>query len=264
MDGNLSFNTNSLQTYTPATGTGIITNSINHASIPDKVAAMYQLANANSSAIPFIDYPSKAITIAGVIKGTGQADLDDRIDNFKGIFNGKNKDLDIAYSSTTRRYIATVNTLNISERNGALDFVNFTVEFICTQPFGTDTTATEMFNVSAHTSAMYTTEPTIAGNAPTQLPIFTITINALTGDGDYMQISNDSNGQELLLYGYDFEAGDVVIINCAERTVTLNGTLIDYAGVFIELEPGAQPITYSDGFTTRSVDLQAEYNKLWL
>lgn len=88
MNGDLSYNSNDLQTYTPSSNVGIITNSIEHTSIPDKVMGLYGLADADGSSIPAINYPSKKITIAGAIKGSTQADLDSRIDTFKGYFTG--------------------------------------------------------------------------------------------------------------------------------------------------------------------------------
>lgn len=261
MTGSITFDSNSLQTFTPASNVGIITNGINHSSIPEKSMALYRVANANQSAIPYVDYPSKRITIKGVIKGSSASDLDDRIDTFKGYFIGKEKNLDINNGGATRRYIATANAVNVPERDGALLFVPFTVEFICTYPFGVETSATEFIDETGYTSATLNSTPTIGGTAPSQMPVFTITINSLTGTGDYIQLSNDNNGQEILIYGQSLAASDVLVIDSVNRMVTLNGTEIDYDGVFLEFDPGAQSITYTDGFDTRDVDIQAEYYK---
>ena len=268
MNGDITFNSNDLQTD------NIITNAIDHTNIPEKVANLYQVANANKSAIPGIDYPSKTITISGVIKGieqvvdgvvtqTAQNNLDTMIDTFKGYLNGKEKNLDINYGGSTRRYIATQNTVSIT-RSGNKVFAPFKVEFICTQPFGIDTTATVITNTVGHTSATLNMTPTIAGTAPYQLPVFTITLTALTGTGDYIMLSNSNNGQEMLIYGYGLKNGDVLVIDCVNRIVTLNGVLIDYNGVFLELEPGANALTYTDGFTTRTVTIYGEYYKRYL
>lgn len=269
MNGDLTFDTNDLQTYSPATDTGIITNLIDHTSIPEKIAELYIKADADGSSIPAINYPSKKVTIGGVIKGSSQADLDSRIDTFKGYFNGKNKNLDITYGADEdddpliRRYIATANTVSVT-RQQKVFWAEFTVEFICTQPFGVDTTATVITNTANHTSSSLNVTPTIGGSAPVQYPVFTITIDALTGTGDYVQISNDNNGQDMLLYGLGLEAGDVIVIDCFNRTVTVNGDMVDYNGAFLELEPGANSLTYADGFATRTVDILINYYKRWL
>lgn len=263
MNGDITFNSNNLQTYDPDTKVGIITNLIDHTSIPEKLAELYAKADANGSSLPSINYPSKKISIGGHIVGSSQADLDDRIDTFKGYFNGKEKNLDIAYGSGTRRYVATANTISVIRQQKAL-WASFTIEFICTQPFGVDTTATVIANQSNYTSASLDMNPTIGGSAPVQYPVISITIDALTGDGDYIQVTNNENGQDMVLYGLGLEAGDVVVIDCFNRTVTVNDELVDYNGVFLELEPGAQSITYLDGFDTRTVDILVNYFRRWL
>lgn len=274
MDGSITFNSNSLQTYSPTTDRGIITNLINHTSIPDKSAQLYALADANGSTIPAINYPSKKITIGGTIKGadqivddaivaTAQQDLDNLIDTFKGYFNGKDKNLDIEYGTGTRRYIATANTISVTREQKA-PYATFTVEFICTSPFGVDTSATTITNQANYTSATLTVTPTIAGSAPVQYPLITLTIDSLTGTGDYVQITNNNNDQQMLLYGFSLTNGAVIIIDSYARTVTINGTEVDYLGTFLELEPGANSLTYTDGFTTRQVDILITYYKRWL
>jgi adenylate cyclase class IV len=263
MNGALTFNSNSLQTFNRSTRLGINTNTIEHTNLPDKIAEILAKADADQSVIPNITYPNKKIGIAGTIHGSTQADLDDRIDNFKGYFNGKDKNLDINYGSNTRRYIATVNTINIQRENHAL-FATFRVEFICSQPFGLDISTTSLINQLNNTAASYTATPTVGGNAPYQLPVFTITLDAITGSGDYLQISNDNNNQSIELYGLGLVSGDVIEIDCFNRTVKVNNTDVNYYGTFIELEPGPVSVTYSDGFTTRTVDIVATYYKRWL
>jgi adenylate cyclase class IV len=264
MNGDLTFNSIDLQTYNPSTDVGIITNVIDHTDGPDMLMGLYGLADADGSSIPAINYPSKPVALAGAIKGSSQADLDNRIDTFKGYFTGKDKNLDITYGSGTRRYIATAGVPKIQRKPRSFIAI-FQVPIVCTNPFGLDTSTTDLWAIKNNfTSATFTETPTVGGNAPYQLPIFTITIDAFTGAGDYVQISNDNNNQEILIYGLGLEAGDVVVIDCVQRIVTVNGNEVDYYGTFLELEPGANSITYTDGFTTRTVDVAASYTKRWL
>lgn len=270
MNGDISFNGNDLQTFTEFDDSGnpyfvgIITNLIDHTNQPDQVAQLYAIADADRSSIPSINYPSKTIVIGGTIHGSTQANLDERIDNFKGYFNGKDKNLDIAYGGGTRRYVATKNALSVEREQTSL-YATFRVEFICTVPFGLDTSVTNLWAAkTGFTSATFTEAPTILGSAPYQLPVITITINSLTGAGDYIQVSNGLNNQEIIIYGLGLEAGDVIVIDCLQRIVTVNGTEVDYFGTFLELEPGASSITYTDGFTTRNVDVSGIYTKRWL
>lgn len=174
MTGAITFNANNLQTYSPTTHVGIITNDIQHTDVPDADIAMLALANANSSVIPYINYPSRKISIKGAIVGSSQADLDSRIDTFKAYFNGKDKNLDIDYNGVTRRYTATKNAVAVNRQQKAL-WAEFSVQFICTQPFGTNTAATTALNQAARTNQSYVDAYTFVGTAPCQLPLITIT-----------------------------------------------------------------------------------------
>lgn len=263
MNGDITFNSHDLQTFTAASKVGINTSTIEHTSMPDQVATLYAKADANISSIPSINFPSKKITIAGSIHGSTQANLDERIDTFKGYFNGKDENLDIAYGSSTRRYIATKNTISITRLDRAL-FARFTIEFICTQPFGVDTSATNIANQTAQTGDTHTYTPTILGSAPFQYPVITYEVNTITAGGDYLLISNDNNTQELLIFEQGIVAGDVIVIDAFERTVTINDDPVDFSGTFLELEPGANSITITDGFTARNVDILVEYYQRWL
>lgn len=260
MTGAISYNSNDLQTFNSATQVGILVNSIEHTDIPEKVAKLYARAAYDGSVIANINYPSKTVTIKGSIKGNSQSDIDSRIDTFKGYFTGKDKNLDINYAGATRRYIATANTVSIKREQNAT-FATFTIEFICTQPFGVETSNTSITTNNNYTSASLTVTPTIAGSAPLQFPYISLTYDAISGGTDYVMISNDNNGQAMLISGQGLVTSDVLEIDCFNREVKLNGDIIDYTGVFIELEPGPQSLTYSDGFDTRTVDISMVYAK---
>lgn len=263
MNGELTYNSNDLQTFNPVTRVGINTNVIKHTDVPEAVAELYIIASANDSDVPNEEYPSRRIVLGGTIHGSSQADLDSRIDTFKGYFAVRKKNLDITYGGSSRRYVVLkANAVGIDRMDKAL-FATFSVELVC-KPFGIDITPTSIMSQTNFTSATHTVTPTIGGTAPYQLPVFTITIDALTGAGDYLQVSNDTNNQQILLYGLSLTAGDVIIIDSVNRVVTVNGDEVDYTGTFIELQPGTSSVTYTDGFTTRQVDITAEYYKRYL
>lgn len=263
MNGDVTFDSHDLNTFDPTTRVGILVNKINHTSIPTQNTPLFVIADANKSAIPAVTHDNKIITISGSIAQTTEANLDALIDTFKGYFNGIAKTLSIAYGSGTRLYTATKNALSITRQNTA-KWADFELSFICTDPFGRDANITSITNTLNYTSQTLTITPTIAGNAPVQYPIITLTIDALTGTGDYVQITNNNNDQQMLLYGFNLTAGAVIVIDTFTRTVTINGVEVDYRGTFLELSPGSQSITYTDGFTTRQVDIVIGYYKRWL
>ena len=52
MNGDISFNSNDLQTYDPSTNVGIITNVIDHTDGPDILFSLLPLADTDGSSIP--------------------------------------------------------------------------------------------------------------------------------------------------------------------------------------------------------------------
>lgn len=254
---NITFDTNDLQTD------NIITSDIDHGSIPEKSMSLFALASANKSVIPAINYPTKTITVTGKIIGSSVTDLDSRLDTFRSYFNGKNKNLDIDYDGGTRRYIATASKVSIP-RPGGLTFANFVITFVCVEPFGKATTSTSALSANARTSADYTDAYTFLGTAPFQLPVVTITINTVTGGTGHLAFTNDSNDQGITLIDKDFQNGDVIVIDCEQRSVTINGTATDYLGSFPEFPPGSQTMHYNDGFTARNFDIDVDYYKRYL
>lgn len=263
MTGALSYDSNSLQTYSPTTHVGIITEEPSFSDIPTKDMPMFALANSNRSVLTNIDYPTKAITLVGSIVGSSIADLDSRVDSFKAFFRGKDKNLDINYNGATRRFIATANAISVV-RKGKQLFARFTVQLVCTEPFGMDTSDTTALNATGRTSDSYADLYTFLGTAPYQLPVITIEINSVTGGDTYLSFANANTGQSVNITGVTFQAGDVLVIDCYERTVTLNGEPQDYTGAIPEFEPGNASFNYVDGFTTRNFDINIVYKKLYL
>lgn len=264
MTGAILFNSNNLQTFSAATNLGIITNKIRHTDLPSRDVAIMALANANSSVIPYTGFPNRKITISGVIKGSSQSDIDSRIDTFKGYFNGKDKNLDIVYGSSTRRYVATVNAISV-ERDDHNYWATFNVEFVCTQPFGCDTAQATALSATGRTSAAYTDSHTFVGSAPYQLPKITITYTAVTGGASFVSFTNNANGQSVTVTDQTFVAGDVLEIDVKNKTVKKNGVEIDFIGAFTEFEPGVSTsFSYADGFTTRTFNIDVKYYPLYL
>lgn len=252
----ISFDTNSLQTAS------ILTDTIDMESIPVKDAQMYALSHANYSKIPFVSYPSRSVTVSGTIFGSSITNLDSLLDAFRGYFIGADRNLDIGYNGGTRRFIATVNTLKIT-RPGGLAFAKFSIEFICTQPFGMDTATTPALTGTGRTLASYSDAYTFLGTAPSQLPIVTITLTAITGTTASIQWGNGGNGQAIFVQR-TWTAADVLIIDCVNRAVTVNGTPVAFSGAFPEFNPGGQSMQYVDSFTTRTFTIGVAYTVRYL
>lgn len=254
---NVTFAGNSLQTST------IYCKDIDDESMPTKDVKVMALAHANRSKIPFTSHPSKTIKVGGTIYSDTIANLDTALDTFRGYFNGTDQNLDIDYVATIRRYTATVNSLAISRPNG-LTFADFSLEFVCTNPFGQSTATTTALTATARTLATYADSHTFIGSAPYQLPLATITFTAITGGTTQsVNFGNNSNGQQITITR-TWATNDVLIVDSVNKVVTVNNVITDYSGSFPEFAPGAGSMFYSDGFTTRTFNISVTYNALYL
>jgi hypothetical protein len=263
MSVNISFDGHSLQT----TGTSsIITNTITHAGLPTKRAQYYALSHANASFLPFVEYPTKPITITGTLVSDTIADMDALLDTFDSYFIAQDANLDIDWNGSTRRYIATATNMLV-DRPGNLAWANFTVTFTTQSAFGRDTTSTTALTATGRTSANYSDSVTFNGTAPWQLPIATITVTAQTGlagvTGSYILWGNAGTGQQIYV-NRTWTNGDVLVIDCTQKTVTVNGLPVAFSGAFPTFPPGSQTIGYSDNFSTRTFNITVTYTAAYL
>lgn len=266
MDGNISFNSNNLKTFDGTAG--IIVDDIDLDNLPNKQMGIFGLAHSNNSEIPNTNNPYKVLPITGTVVGTSPTDLSARLDTFRSYLIGKKKNLDINYNGGTRRYIATVSPNSNIKRSVNKKFARFAIEFICTPPYGQDTANTTALNATGRTLATYTDNYTFLGTAPSQLPVATITLTAVSSTGmQSMFWGNNGNGQGITISRNNWTAGDVVVIDASDpknQKVTINGGLVDFVGAFPEFAPGAQAMSYSDTFASRTVSENVVYKKRYM
>ncbi|HMT18548.1 MAG TPA: phage tail family protein [Candidatus Saccharibacteria bacterium] len=252
----ISFDSHDLQT------SSIITSSIEHHDIPDLDMPVSKIAHANRSAINKRNFPMKKIVVKGTLESTSVSALDTLRDTFLGYFLNKEANLDIGYAGGTRRYTATVASIN-APRPGGLNYIEFTIVFVCTDPFGRATSLTTALTATGRTLSSYTDNHTFVGTAPTLLPVWTITINTVTAGANYLMVGNSTTGQRLAIISETFVDDDVLVIDCYNKSVQLNGEDIDFLGAFPEFKPGAGTMTYSDNFSARNFDILVQYYPLY-
>ena len=256
----VAFQSSSLQTG------NITVENVEHFSIPNKNANTYALAHGNRSVLPFINYPSRQIVVKGHIKGSSVADLDTRLDNLKALLNNtKNGNLDVGHAGGTRRYIATLTGFD-PDRDRGLAVADWTAIFTCINPFGLTITPVAGISDATNTAATDNWTHTFQGNAEIQLPVFTLTYTTITGGSTgHIKLTNNANGQGIIIVGQPFVNGDIIKIDSALRGVFRNGVEIDYLGSFPEVAPGIPvQFNYEDGFSARSYAIDMSYNPLWL
>lgn len=252
------YNTVDLNTAT------IITSDVDDGGAGERGLSMFSLVNANGAVITDSIYNTKTINITGLLKSTTLAGLEALIDTFHAIFTVRDKNLDIGYGVSTRRYICTAKDVNIKRPVRGANWANFEVSMVATIPFGSDTTTTSALNATGRTAQTYSDNYTFLGSAPVQLPTFTISLTAVTGGTSAtVSIGNGGNGQTIVVTR-TWAAADILIVDCYNKTVKVNGVEVTFNGAFPEFPVGAGVLTYVDTFTTRTFSITATYSVMYM
>lgn len=256
---NVQYNGSSIQTN------NIIVSNIRHDSVPGKVQNKFALARTNKSTVTNVQYPERTITISGQVIGSNIADLEQRIDDFKLLMtpSANVANLDIDYNAGTRRYLATISSVTI-DRNETLFSVDYSIEFTCLMPWGIDTTTSTLINAATITANNSSQSLTIGGNAPDQPLTITYVLNSFTGTAaNTVYLKNNATGQQITI-NRTWVAGDSLVIDQANLSVKVNGTEVDYGGVFPAFALGAGTLVVSDNWTARNVTFTVTQVKRWL
>jgi predicted phage tail component-like protein len=252
----IQFNGTDLESGTP--GLKILNRDVQ--SFPRVALEQYILARADIKKFVNVNYPERKITIDAIINGNNMANAEQNLDTLKGLLVGQDKNLDLPYGNSTRRWVATLSNLIAPRAKGS--FIPISLEFDCSDPIGRDTTTTSQA-ITTITTASSSQSITVGGQFPC-LPVITITLNSGTGlTAQSMTITNPTTGLAMTLTR-TWVAGDVVIIDCYNQTVTVNGVTFDASGAWPAWAAGAGTYQYADTFTTRNVTTTFVYNARYL
>lgn len=255
----ITFDNSSLQSTT------IKTQEAEHESIDGKDVNIQRFGNRDGGKIVNVVFPPKTITLNGVITGTSIDNLEANIDAFKEVLNRREKNLDIAYASGTRRFKASCKQLKIIRQHYHVTFAEWQAVFVITNPpFGTglDTSSAEFTGVGTNFGTFYGTFTAQGTKAP--MPTIRMNINGHSGMTK-VQFTNTTTGGSITVEPVGgFTAGDILLINTDDYTVTINGTAVDYTGSFPEFAQGDNDFKRVIWSTYHSVDLKIIYRPLYL
>lgn len=231
------------------------TRKITHRKFPERIILAEPKSRRDGFSIVDKYFEKKVIVLEGTITGNSEAGLRTLVDNMKKEIRGTDKNLDIDYGGSTIRYKATVQKLEIPEDYFHLTFVPFEIEFLC-HPLGKATSTTNHSDDDI-TSSPHNGSVTITGSE-SPLPVIKLTIDAETSMS-VVKFKNTTTNTEITVTRA-FSAGEVLEIDCENLTVKVDGTEVDFTGVFPEFEPGSNSytITITDGGSF-NVDLDIDY-----
>ncbi len=212
---------------------------VKHESTADREIVTLPITRSNGSVKISARYAEKIITIQGILIGTSAADLESKIDAFKELFSRQDKNLDIDWNGSTRRYVATCKRHDFDRDHFNISYVPWSAEFLVPLGIGTDSSETSIYD-SSGIGATASTTLTFAGSAQPR-PIFTIDMTT-AGSAQVIQLLNNDTGQFIKIDG-PYANSDQIIVDCLAMTVKKNGTSINFRGLFPNFYIGANSFT---------------------
>lgn len=222
----------------------------------------FKIARSNRSRRTNQVYPQRIIPMSGKIIGSSIANLKTQIDAFHTLMEvpagtSANLDVDVAQTGTYRRWTADPQQIDIIV-NDSLFSVDFSMNFICPDPFGRDTSSSSLLAATLTASGGTTALSSVGGTAHDQLPVVTLTLTSFTtaATSNTISITNPASGQVISITRA-WVAGDVIVIDFSQQLLTVNGVSVDYQGPLTNMSwlPGAGNIIMTDDFSVRSIPI---------
>lgn len=193
-------------------------------------------------------YRRTSLKIKGTVRGTDREDLETNMDLMRKALTKAGATMRLLWAGQARYYDecypVSINSIFEGREHFHLTFCPFEVEFISLHPYGRlndRETFDAPFAITA-SPTNYIFEN--VGTAPSD-PLIYITVTT-AGTLSAIEVENSLTG-EVLTLSESFMNGDQIIIDGEEKTVMLNGSPMDYTGVFPRLLAGTQ--MYSLTFT---------------
>lgn len=230
--------------------------------MPEKQINTATLARRHGQKVISAFFSKKTILLEGYIDAPDRAAMEAARDTLMYRLLPQESNLDLVQAGLSRTYLVTVQNFAWTHIEGGKAL--FSIEFLASDPFGKDTSATALSFSNPRTEANYDHAITIGGSFDAEI-VLTVIVTSGTGltTNKVITITNLATGEAISVTN-DWTAGDVLVIDVPNRQVTVNNTVIDYSGVFPLFAPGVQLLRYSDTFTTRSVSLSGSYYKRYL
>lgn len=239
--------------------TNVNFNNLRTDSMPDVVMSKDKLARQDGIKIFNKEYGSKNITLEGYITASDRNGYLVARDTLIKYTLPREKILQLPMDGTPLEYTATCQNIMFSDSEGG--YARFSIEFLCSDPFGYDRDVRVLLDAVSNTATPYefTFAESIGGTYKTPA-VFTIQFNALTG-GTSKVVQLKSEAGESIYITRTWTTGDHLEIDMKYKTVKVNGILTDYTGVFWFLRVDESHVTYIDTLTTRTVSMTATYKR---
>lgn len=228
---------------------------------PDRELRMSKIARADKSILTSAEYSSRPIVVEGVIGADNYLELMQNINTLNSKLQTQNAEASYEKAGVTLIYSeVTLDSVKTKVSGGNCDF---TIRFVASNPIPYESSSNQLLQPQHFTATASTYAITNTGSY-TALPVFSITLSLLSGGTSKNVVITNSNLGQGITITRTWTAGDIISVDCMEKTVMVNGTSVDYTGIFPEFAPGLGSVGYSDTLTTRSGKISATYNRRFI
>ena len=241
---------------------GLTILSHNPYATPKRKIHIGEIARTHKSKAHSGFFSERLITVRVNIVQSTRALLEQALDSLHALLQTVEGELIVEQGGADRRYYATMSDIQFLQEGGS--YAELNIIFVCSDRFGYATAATTVVSLTGVTAGTRSDQYNWQGSAEWQLPIITLTYTAISGGTDKtVTLGNNANGQTLSV-NRDWATSDVLIVNCFNNTVKVNGTDVDFSGAFPEFAPGTGSLAYADDFTTRTFNYNVVYYKRYV
>lgn len=205
----------------------------------------------------------RIVRVSGILKKSTASELETFIDLFKRRMTKAEGNLDIKVNGTMRRCVATLQNTDamFKRRQGHhVTICPFDLDFVTLDPMFKDFDYTAQTNFNLTNLAWSESVENLGTyRAPAVLVILVDAANAITG----CNFRNNTNGEEIEITE-TISAGDIIVFDSEQNSVTLNGTEVEYNGRFPYLEYGANSYTITLTGTSATYTPTLKFKKHYL
>lgn len=218
---------------------------------PKRKINIYPLTRTNKSHATSAFYNKRQVTVRVALVRATRDLLEQSIDALMILLQGVEKELVLSQSGTLRRFYCTLSDTVTANDGGS--YIQIDLVFECSDNFGYDLAPSLVLSSAGNTAVPYTATVTVGGSALWQAPVYLFTISALTGGTlKDVIVGNQTTGQ-LITVNRTWLAGDVLAVDCYNRTVKVNGAVVAFTGAFPDISPGSAVLYYTDTLSTRTM-----------
>jgi phage-related protein len=206
-------------------------------------------------------YREKTIEFQGLVRNTSASGLNAYLDTIRGALRTREGNLDITESGVVKRYVATLtNTDSIFSNRESyhITMCPFSLVFSCRVPFGCDRNYT---TTTASVSSSPTSISHTMGGTTVSQPVVTLNFSAASSV-TVVNITNNTTSQQIQYTG-SISAGDVLVFDSEQKSVTKNGTPVFFSGSFPNAEVGINlfqvTVTGTSFACTATISAKATY-----